>query len=693
MQFFPASMSHGAQSFRANSAFEMPDSRPGQDFHGLFSAHLEQPDATSASPQTDQPQPAFNNEQVDVDDHGPAGDSSGCGFCEPVSFADQKISEGSDTAGREEGRAEESGRESAKAAARQPEASSTEQAMPSTGGPSEDDRTVLHTQAGEQDADITGDSVAVAALELLDSLAAEAKTRGADLDTSGVSDKIEALHELLRQFQKSDPATRSGLAVTLGDQVKSLKRELAAAALKRADGAGEPGQKNGSAESSSSRVMQKIEALLSRLETYQTAGREGVNIGKERAMAAASVAAKAGVMAGEEGGRARSGRALLAEEAETLAADSEILTRKHGAGVESENHAAQKSGKGSEITFRSAARASQTSDAAQGQSGARSAAFEVPDGKSASTLEIAEESLASEQQHGESVATGADGKHAAVKDSDGAGRNEAAMTRSGLAAAGIRTATGKKGSGQSVPLDAGSTLREGEAVSTASAAAADSKGEKKQPDARQGFFGTSDREKSSSSTSRAAQTAGNAKNAPESQTLTQTAAQNSQSQFQQRLESPVSARSAQVYQQVENGAFRNLGQGVKQLVIRLDPADLGQVSIILQMRGKEVQAVLRSSNQETSLALNEQLGQLRTQLEAQGLKVGKLEVQTQLADSQSQSQWQGAENHNRYQENQEQAMSAKRWRTLDRVAPDLVRDVHNSGHREKVSQSGLDIFA
>jgi flagellar hook-length control protein FliK len=68
-------------------------------------------------------------------------------------------------------------------------------------------------------------------------------------------------------------------------------------------------------------------------------------------------------------------------------------------------------------------------------------------------------------------------------------------------------------------------------------------------------------------------------------------------------------------------------------------------------------------------------------------------VQTQLADSQSQSQWQGAQSHNRYQENQELAMSARRWRTLERAAPDLVRDVQNSPHRENLSQSGLDIFA
>ena len=103
--------------------------------------------------------------------------------------------------------------------------------------------------------------------------------------------------------------------------------------------------------------------------------------------------------------------------------------------------------------------------------------------------------------------------------------------------------------------------------------------------------------------------------------------------------------------------------------------------------------MLRAANQETSQILNEQLGQLRTQLEAQGLKVGKLEVQTQLADSQSQSQWQGAEQHNRYQENRELALSAQRWRNLERLDADLVRDVQNTPQREKLSQSALDIFA
>lgn len=153
------------------------------------------------------------------------------------------------------------------------------------------------------------------------------------------------------------------------------------------------------------------------------------------------------------------------------------------------------------------------------------------------------------------------------------------------------------------------------------------------------------------------------------------------------------ARGAEVLRQVGAGAFRDLGQGNKQLVIRLDPPDLGQVSVVLQVRGKEVQAVLRTGNQETSQVLADQLGQLRNQLESQGLRVTRLEVQTQLADSQTGSQWQGAEQHNHYQENRELAMTAQRLRTLGRAEPVLARDMHNLPHKENISSGGVDVFA
>jgi flagellar hook-length control protein FliK len=154
------------------------------------------------------------------------------------------------------------------------------------------------------------------------------------------------------------------------------------------------------------------------------------------------------------------------------------------------------------------------------------------------------------------------------------------------------------------------------------------------------------------------------------------------------------AKSADVARQIENGAFKDLGQGQKQLTIRLDPQDLGQVNVILQVKGKEVQATLRTTNQETAQALNEQISQLKTQLESQGLKVTRLEVQTQLPDAQADTQWQGTDQHNRYQEQREQTLASQRLRNLGRMdVADLVQDVQNTPYREKVSLSGLDIFA
>lgn len=242
----------------------------------------------------------------------------------------------------------------------------------------------------------------------------------------------------------------------------------------------------------------------------------------------------------------------------------------------------------------------------------------------------------------------------------------------------------QEGSGTHDPT---SGAREGASERTASASGKAGRSAGVVDDAKKGFFteqvqgGSLD--KAAAAEARAQATAN----------LSDAALSAGENRGQAGADSANKARSAEVYRQVSNGAFKNLGQGNRQLVIRLDPPDLGRVSVILQVRGKDVQAVLRTTNQEASQALSEQLGQLRTQLEAQGLKVGKLEVQTQLADSQAESQWQGAEQHNRYQENRELAMTARRFRTLGRVDGDLARDVQSVPYKAKTSAGGLDVFA
>jgi flagellar hook-length control protein FliK len=144
---------------------------------------------------------------------------------------------------------------------------------------------------------------------------------------------------------------------------------------------------------------------------------------------------------------------------------------------------------------------------------------------------------------------------------------------------------------------------------------------------------------------------------------------------------------------VQQGVFRNLGQGRKQLSLQLDPADLGTVNVILQVKGKEVNAVLKTSHEDTSRILNEQMVQLKDHLEKQGLKVVKLEVQNQMPSDEQPGQWGGGSQHNQSRERLEAGMRELRWRSLRGEGEVLARDVQNGEHRVNVSPRGVDFFA
>ena len=684
MQFFPATLSQGAQFSRPSGLFEMADAKPGQDFNDLFTAHLNDPQMSDAPPRAEPPLHQPTQDRGFADDASPERNHREA--ASPVSHpADNpSVSSRSDDANRKEERLREGSNEPAKDSGQRQGAAQSEQGGTSHKVPSREDRPVSVGRGAATDADVSDEAFVVEALELLDALAADSVQRKGGPDAALLSSRIETLHELLRQFKDAPPVSRSELAASLGEQIRALQAGLAAGS--RTEDSGGLRHKAESASRAASAAEQRLEALLQKFETRTTAGHEAEGAKARRVAAASSAAAGAVGAKDDQDVRPRQVRVSAATIGVTEEKVVDASARKRGAGAETGVSDVRREGKGQEVAARPASREQQTSDASPSRLEFRGAGLEGSPGKSSQARAGDHNSALPADQIQKSVAPDADQVQARVKGHEGSARTEAA-THIGIAASANRPSVSRDGSAQTMQQN-DQLRQDGPLGASEKAAAADSKGAKNQPDARQGFFGEPDREKTSA---RAAQATGSGKNVPES--MTQNSAQNVQTQFQQRVESPVGTRSAQVYQQVENGAFKNLGQGVKQLVIRLDPADLGQVSVILQVRGKEVQAVLRVSNQDTSLVLNEQLGQLRSQLEAQGLKVGKLEVQTQLADSQSQSQWQGAESHNRYQENQELAMSARRWRTLERVAPGLVRDVQNSPHRENLSQSGLDIFA
>ncbi|PIE68960.1 MAG: hypothetical protein CSA21_04605 [Deltaproteobacteria bacterium] len=158
--------------------------------------------------------------------------------------------------------------------------------------------------------------------------------------------------------------------------------------------------------------------------------------------------------------------------------------------------------------------------------------------------------------------------------------------------------------------------------------------------------------------------------------------------------SPRREMTRHVLDQLQQGAFRNLGQGRKQLTLHLNPAHLGSVHVVLQVKGKEVNAVLRTSQEEVTSILGDQMAQLKEQLERQGLRVNKLEVQNQMTSHDQSHQWNGGSEHNASREQLEAGMRELRWRTLQREGEVLAQDMHNPGHRVDISpHQGLDCFA
>jgi flagellar hook-length control protein FliK len=109
-----------------------------------------------------------------------------------------------------------------------------------------------------------------------------------------------------------------------------------------------------------------------------------------------------------------------------------------------------------------------------------------------------------------------------------------------------------------------------------------------------------------------------------------------------------------ILRQVENGMLQNLGQGTHRLTLSLTPESLGAINVMLTVKDKDVQAVIKAETPEAAKILSEQLSRVREQLEQQGLKVSKLEVQTGLSQQQDQAAWQGAGQHNEARRQQEE---------------------------------------
>lgn len=148
----------------------------------------------------------------------------------------------------------------------------------------------------------------------------------------------------------------------------------------------------------------------------------------------------------------------------------------------------------------------------------------------------------------------------------------------------------------------------------------------------------------------------------------------------------------QVLRQVESGIFRNLSEGTKQLTLRLDPPDLGKLNLQITVRGQEVNVVLKAENADAGRMLQENMHQLRQTLEDQGLKVGKLEVQTQLSDGNQSQAWAGADRHNEARDRDEAARALDRMRIL-RGGNAVVQEMQTGDVTAIHSHEGLSVIA
>jgi len=148
-----------------------------------------------------------------------------------------------------------------------------------------------------------------------------------------------------------------------------------------------------------------------------------------------------------------------------------------------------------------------------------------------------------------------------------------------------------------------------------------------------------------------------------------------------------------VLDQVTEAMLKDLGQGRKQLTLSLDPDSLGKIQGMLQVKGKEVSAVLQAENAETANLISTQMESLKKTLEDQGLTVQSLEVQTGLASNQQHQQLYTADEHNQAQERQEMTRLMSQLRMLRTDGVELAQDMQNADVQAIFADHSLHLIA
>ncbi|WFS62126.1 flagellar hook-length control protein FliK [Pseudodesulfovibrio thermohalotolerans] len=149
-----------------------------------------------------------------------------------------------------------------------------------------------------------------------------------------------------------------------------------------------------------------------------------------------------------------------------------------------------------------------------------------------------------------------------------------------------------------------------------------------------------------------------------------------------------------VLKQVDQAIIKTLKNGARQLTLQLTPENLGKLSIVLSVQGKEVSATIRAENSDSHKVITDNLNIIKNSLEAQGLKVEKLDVQTGLADNQSFNGWFGESQHNLSREREVMIAMRSHMRTMrEQNTGGVAQDVQSVGERVIPSDQGLHLIA
>lgn len=149
----------------------------------------------------------------------------------------------------------------------------------------------------------------------------------------------------------------------------------------------------------------------------------------------------------------------------------------------------------------------------------------------------------------------------------------------------------------------------------------------------------------------------------------------------------------QLAQQVEQGMLTAMRDGASRLDLQLHPAELGNIGITLIARNGEVTAQIRSEKSETAEMLQRQMETIRVNLEQQGLKVDKIEVQ--LEDRSDNNAFEQLGDHNSRQQEQAFRQEMTRLRNLAalRNEPDMAQTLHSTEQQVQYAGNALHVVA